>query len=117
MFFVLGNIPNRKSQQEILDRWNAAGFCGLYDMFFLPAFDEHNNMGYGFIRFREDADARRFIQHFNGECLTVGSPKRLGISYSENQGQRKFRASKHYAMAQPTHFNQYGVALVSSHSR
>lgn len=64
---MLRNIPNRLSQNSLLDEIDAEGFSGLYDFFYLPM-DVRNktNVGYAFINFLDPANMTRFSEHFEG---------------------------------------------------
>lgn len=64
---MLRNIPNRLSQNSLLDEIDAEGFSGLYDFFYLPM-DVRNktNVGYAFINFLDPVNMTRFSEHFEG---------------------------------------------------
>merc|ERR1719401_629351 len=58
---MLRNIPNKYTQNTLLQEINDFGFLGSYDFFYLPM-DVHNrsNVGYAFINFEKPDDADRF---------------------------------------------------------
>lgn len=63
---MLRNIPNKYTQNSLLQEINDLGFTGTFDFFYLPM-DVHNrsNVGYAFINFLLPADAERFRQAFS----------------------------------------------------
>jgi len=58
---MLRNIPNKYTQNTLLQEIDDCGFEGLYNFFYLPM-DVHNrsNVGYAFINFVHPTDAERF---------------------------------------------------------
>mmetsp|Transcript_24798 Transcript_24798/g.62158 ORF Transcript_24798/g.62158 Transcript_24798/m.62158 type:complete len:442 (-) Transcript_24798:325-1650(-) len=62
---MLRNIPNKYTQNTLLQEIDAFGFFGSYDFFYLPM-DVHNssNVGYAFINFLSPTDAERFRKVF-----------------------------------------------------
>mmetsp|Transcript_135882 Transcript_135882/g.344016 ORF Transcript_135882/g.344016 Transcript_135882/m.344016 type:complete len:426 (+) Transcript_135882:110-1387(+) len=62
---MLRNIPNRYTQNTLLEEIDNFGFFGSYDFFYLPM-DVHNrsNVGYAFINFLAPTDAERFRRVF-----------------------------------------------------
>ena len=63
---MLRNIPNKYTQNTLLQEIDDLGFSGTYDFFYLPM-DMHNrsNVGYAFINFMKPADAARFHDVFS----------------------------------------------------
>ncbi|CAE8714520.1 unnamed protein product [Polarella glacialis] len=63
---MLRNIPNKYTQNSLLQEINDLGFSGTFDFFYLPM-DVHNrsNVGYAFINFLLPEDAERFRQAFS----------------------------------------------------
>jgi len=63
---MLRNIPNKYTQNTLLQEVDDLGFAQTYDFFYLPM-DVHNrsNVGYAFINFLCPTDAERFRQTFS----------------------------------------------------
>jgi len=63
---MLRNIPNKYTQNTLLQEIDDLGFSGTYDFFYLPM-DVHNrsNVGYAFINFLSPPDAERFRRIFS----------------------------------------------------
>jgi hypothetical protein len=63
---MLRNIPNKYTQNTLLQEIDDLGFSGTYDFFYLPM-DMHNrsNVGYAFINFMKPADATHFHEVFS----------------------------------------------------
>lgn len=62
---MLRNIPNKYTQNTLMQEINELGFVGTYNFFYLPM-DVHNrsNVGYAFINFEQPKDAERFRRAF-----------------------------------------------------
>mmetsp|Transcript_16581 Transcript_16581/g.42821 ORF Transcript_16581/g.42821 Transcript_16581/m.42821 type:complete len:350 (+) Transcript_16581:88-1137(+) len=62
---MLRNIPNKYTQNSLMEEIDSCGFKATYDFFYLPM-DVHNrsNVGYAFINFTDPADAERFRRVF-----------------------------------------------------
>jgi len=62
---MLRNIPNKYTQNTLLEEIHEAGFVDTYDFFYLPM-DVHNraNVGYAFINFLDSADFVKFTTTF-----------------------------------------------------
>lgn len=62
---MLRNIPNKYTQNTLLQEIDDLGFVQTYDFFYLPM-DVHNrsNVGYAFINFVDPVDAERFRNTF-----------------------------------------------------
>jgi len=62
---MLRNIPNKYTQNTMMEEMDDLGFGGSYDFFYLPM-DVHNrsNVGYAFINFLSPPDAQRFHDEF-----------------------------------------------------
>lgn len=82
------NIPNRYSQQLLVNELVKLGYDGTYDFLYLPIdFQKKCNVGYAFINFLEEKDCAHFqvvmrdyrFYHFN-------SPKRGSCSPAHVQG-------------------------------
>eukprot|EP00434_Breviolum_minutum_P043985 symbB.v1.2.039238.t1/scaffold6433.1/size18149/2 len=63
---MLRNIPNKYTQNSLLQEINDLGFAGTFDFFYLPM-DVHNrsNVGYAFINFLRPDDAELFRHKFS----------------------------------------------------
>lgn len=62
---MLRNIPNKYTQNTLLEEIHDAGFVDTYDFFYLPM-DVHNraNVGYAFINFLDTKDFEKFTAAF-----------------------------------------------------
>ncbi len=81
------NIPNKYTQQMLLEEVNAA-FQGTYDFFYLPIdFKNHCNVGYGFINFVDPKFIPRFVEQFHGQkWKNFNSEKVCAVSFARIQG-------------------------------
>jgi len=63
---MVRNVPNRYTQQDLLDEINRLGFQGKYDFLYLPL-DVRNrcNVGYAFVNFRSAETAAQFVKAFD----------------------------------------------------
>eukprot|EP00931_Biecheleriopsis_adriatica_P005592 TRINITY_DN107085_c0_g1_i1.p1 TRINITY_DN107085_c0_g1~~TRINITY_DN107085_c0_g1_i1.p1 ORF type:complete len:404 (-),score=77.12 TRINITY_DN107085_c0_g1_i1:367-1578(-) len=94
---MMRNLPNKYTQQMLLEEVDQAGFAGSYDFFYLPIDPETRaNRGYAFLDFKEPATAARFKQCFEGQSLRMfKSSKIVTITPAQLQG---FEANyKHYS--------------------
>eukprot|EP00440_Ansanella_granifera_P017049 gb/GFBE01018520.1/.p1 GENE.gb/GFBE01018520.1/~~gb/GFBE01018520.1/.p1 ORF type:complete len:302 (+),score=23.70 gb/GFBE01018520.1/:1-906(+) len=85
---MLRNIPNKFTQNSLLEEIDQEGFVGLYDFFYLPM-DVRNktNVGYAFINFLDSADMSRFKDHFEGyQFKKYHSQKIATVSPAHVQG-------------------------------
>lgn len=85
---MLRNIPNKYSQQMLLDVINARGFQGLYDFFYLPIdFRNKCNVGYAFINLIHPHYAAMFKRAFHQFKLSAfKSQKVCEVSWGRVQG-------------------------------
>mmetsp|Transcript_67972 Transcript_67972/g.183002 ORF Transcript_67972/g.183002 Transcript_67972/m.183002 type:complete len:363 (-) Transcript_67972:384-1472(-) len=85
---MLRNIPNKYTQNSLMEEIDSCGFKATYDFFYLPM-DVHNrsNVGYAFINFADSADAKRFYQVFDEHRFQqIQSRKVSSVSYGHVQG-------------------------------
>lgn len=77
---MLRNIPNKYTQNTLLQEINETGFEGTYNFFYLPM-DVHNrsNVGYAFINFERPADAERFRRSFSDHQFQRFHSRKIGI--------------------------------------
>lgn len=88
---MLRNIPNKYTQQMLVNRLNK-DFRGEFDFMYLPIdFKNKCNVGYGFINFRTPEICQNFIQQFDGvdvrKCLPgLNSRKVAEVTPARMQG-------------------------------
>jgi len=84
---LMQNIPNRHNRDMLQAIINEAGFRGTYDFLYLPAdFRTKVSFGYAFLNFLCQAEAERFMQHFNGfSSWGSNSTKVCSVIWSEAQ--------------------------------
>mmetsp|Transcript_59123 Transcript_59123/g.111479 ORF Transcript_59123/g.111479 Transcript_59123/m.111479 type:complete len:616 (-) Transcript_59123:166-2013(-) len=77
---MLRNIPNKYTQNTLLQEINEVGFEGTYNFFYLPM-DVHNrsNVGYAFINFERPVDAERFRRSFSDHRFQRFHSRKIGI--------------------------------------
>mmetsp|Transcript_18366 Transcript_18366/g.53038 ORF Transcript_18366/g.53038 Transcript_18366/m.53038 type:complete len:444 (-) Transcript_18366:250-1581(-) len=85
---MMRNLPNRYSQQMLLEEVSNAGFSGAFDFFYLPIDPETMaNKGYAFINFVEPEAAWRFKSSFEGtQMARFNSSKFVSVSPAALQG-------------------------------
>lgn len=75
---MLRNIPNRYTQDNLLEEIDQAGFMGTFDFFYLPIDVRNNaNVGYAFINFLDPEDFQRFQGQFEGYRYKRGGSKKI----------------------------------------
>jgi hypothetical protein len=76
---MLRNIPNKYTQNSLMQEINDLGFCGTYNFFYLPM-DVHNrsNVGYAFINFEQPRDAERFRRAFSEHRFQRFHSRKIG---------------------------------------
>lgn len=87
LFLQIRNIPNKYSQQMLLDEINV-NHEGKYDFFYLPIdFKNRCNVGYAFISFLDPLFIPAFVREFEGQRWSnFNSDKVCSISYARIQG-------------------------------
>jgi len=96
---MVRNLPNKYSQQLLIQELNGAGFAGTYDFFYLPIDTETNaNKGYAFINFIDPAFAWMLRMTYEGQKMgQFNSEKVVSVVPAALQG---FEANhSHYATA------------------
>eukprot|EP00747_Dinoflagellata_sp_TGD_P210721 gnl/TRDRNA2_/TRDRNA2_83984_c0_seq1.p1 gnl/TRDRNA2_/TRDRNA2_83984_c0~~gnl/TRDRNA2_/TRDRNA2_83984_c0_seq1.p1 ORF type:complete len:239 (+),score=28.95 gnl/TRDRNA2_/TRDRNA2_83984_c0_seq1:1-717(+) len=96
---MMRNLPNKYTQQMLLEDINLAGFAGTFDFFYLPIDPEtHANRGYAFINFENPINAHYFMEMFEGhQMYRFDSKKFVSCVPATVQG---FEANySHYANA------------------
>lgn len=64
---MMRHIPNSYTRDRLLCLLDSQGFCGYYDLVYLPIdFTSRSGLGYSFINFVNAEDAKRFRKHFHG---------------------------------------------------
>merc|ERR1719326_1605062 len=67
---MMRNLPNKYTQQMLLEEINLAGFAGTFDFFYLPIDPETRaNRGYAFINFDLPDNAHKFMAAFEGRQM------------------------------------------------
>jgi len=96
---MMRNLPNKYSQQMLLEEINSSGFQGTYDFLYLPIDTETNaNKGYAFINFIDPGFAWMFKTSFEGRKMNrFNSTKHVSVVPATLQG---FEANHaHYSKA------------------
>lgn len=86
---MLRNIPNKYTQEMVLELLDAEGFSGSYDFIYLPwDFLRMSALGYVFVNVDRHDTAVRLKDHFDGfsRWQVVGSQKVCVASWMEVQG-------------------------------
>ncbi|RYG59287.1 hypothetical protein EON64_20390, partial [archaeon] len=84
---MVRNIPNKYSQQMLLEEVNAQ-HQGQYDFFYLPIdFKNRCNVGYAFINFLSPLHIVDFVRRFEGQrWRSFNSEKICSVTYARIQG-------------------------------
>ncbi|OLP88019.1 Protein MEI2-like 3 [Symbiodinium microadriaticum] len=85
---MLRNIPNKYTQNSLMQEICARGFRGAFDFFYLPM-DVHNrsNVAYAFLNFISPKEAENFRNEFHGRQFhRVRSRKVAAVSNAHLQG-------------------------------
>jgi len=96
---MMRNLPNKYTQQMLLNELNQSGFYGTFDFLYLPIDPETGvNRGYAFINFIQPCFAWTFKQTYEGRRMrSFNSGKIVGVMPAALQG---FQANyDHYATA------------------
>lgn len=85
---MVRNLPNRYTQQMLLQELTECGFCGTFDFLYLPIDPEtHVNKGYGFINFIEPSMAWFFKLSYEGRSMKCfNSAKVVTVAAAALQG-------------------------------
>merc|ERR1711920_884858 len=74
---MLRNLPNRYTQQELIEELNSLAFAGSFNFFYAPIdFGSMGNVGYAFVNFVSPAWAVRFQQDMEGYAFTKHQQKK-----------------------------------------
>eukprot|EP00931_Biecheleriopsis_adriatica_P040568 TRINITY_DN2324_c0_g1_i12.p1 TRINITY_DN2324_c0_g1~~TRINITY_DN2324_c0_g1_i12.p1 ORF type:complete len:275 (+),score=52.94 TRINITY_DN2324_c0_g1_i12:118-942(+) len=116
---MIRNIPNRYSQQELMNELDRLGFLGSYDFFYMP----HDratkyNVGYAFVNFVDNYHAKQLQEVFEGFCFAKHQhqhfKKTARVSVAHLQG---FAANlRHYensAVSRSTRQKQTGPQILT----
>jgi hypothetical protein len=96
---MMRNLPNKYTQQMLLDEINANGFNGAFDFLYLPIDPETKaNRGYAFINFVDEMQSWAFKMRYEGQQIGhFNSGKVITVMPATLQG---FEANHaHYASA------------------
>mmetsp|Transcript_75734 Transcript_75734/g.216874 ORF Transcript_75734/g.216874 Transcript_75734/m.216874 type:complete len:373 (+) Transcript_75734:81-1199(+) len=85
---MLRNIPNKYTQNSLMEEIDSCGFTGTYDFFYLPMdVQNRSNVGYAFVNFEHPADAERFHGVFGEHRFQkIQSRKVSSVCYGHVQG-------------------------------
>ncbi|KAF4677471.1 hypothetical protein FOL47_001286 [Perkinsus chesapeaki] len=98
---MLRNIPIKYTNEMVLDFLESSGFSGKYDFIYLPVdYSRGSNVGYGFINFKSESSARRFMTAVDGVQLPLSgnSTKVCSCSWAYIQG---FEANVSHVVGNP----------------
>jgi hypothetical protein len=102
---ILRNVPIPYTRAMLLDLMDSEGFFACYDFVYLPfKLRKHISLGYAFVNLINEAEARRFYQHFLGFSawgMEGCSPAELEFS-KDNQGYAQ--QVSHYRNSRLMHF-------------
>merc|ERR1719333_1383819 len=96
---MMRNLPNKYTQQMLLEELNKSGFLGTFDFLYLPIDPETNaNRGYAFINFISPGSAWLLRMTYEGRKMSrFNSDKVVSVSPAALQG---FEANyAHYSTA------------------
>lgn len=106
---MLRNIPNKYTQQMLMDELSEVGFCNTWDFLYLPVDSDKNaNLGYAFMNFIHPELAARFKEVFEGSrmkrfnskkvvCVTPATLQGYAANYHHFEAKRVTKAEN------PTH--------------
>lgn len=79
------NIPNNYSRDDLLELINNEGFTGAYNFFYSPVdFTSNALLGYAFVNFVTNDEAKRFLGHFQGyQRWSLTSEKIAEVTWSD----------------------------------
>lgn len=86
---MIRNIPNRYSQQDLLEELEELGFAGLIDFVYLPRDKSAKaSIGYAFVNFADGASAQRCMDLLPGHTFSRcgGKGRRAQVSVAHMQG-------------------------------
>jgi len=116
---MLRNIPNKYTQNTLLQEIDDLGFSGTYDFFYLPM-DMHNrsNVGYAFINFMKPADATRFHEVFSEHRFQRFQSRKIS-SVCTAHVQGLMENLRHFENRAVTHArnDQYRPIILRNHCR
>jgi len=116
---MLRNIPNKYTQNALMQEINGMGFSGTFDFFYLPM-DIHNrsNVGYAFINFLVSEEAHRFRSSFVGHEFQRFRSRKVGtVCDAHLQGlAANIRHFQHRAVSMSRN-DQYRPAVLRGNQR
>jgi len=85
---MMRNLPNKYTQQLLIEELNSTGFAGGYDFLYLPIDPETNaNKGYAFVNFTSPINAWTFKMTFDGRKMSrFKSEKVVSVTPAALQG-------------------------------
>lgn len=108
---MLRNIPNKYTQENLMEEIDGHGFVGTYDFLYLPMDVSNNaNVGYAFVNFLTPADYTKFSQHFEGYHFKRGGSKKIAaVSSATVQG---LKLNVEFLMKKRVAHGQYGPCVL-----
>jgi len=86
---MMRNVPCCLSALQLATIVDEAGFAGAYGFLYLPSYPR-GNLGYAFIDLKDEQDADRLLEAFDGYQFNGRSKKVCQIRIAEHQGRASY---------------------------
>lgn len=108
---MLRNIPNKYTQETLMEEINDHGYAGTYDFFYLPMDVRNNaNVGYAFVNFLSPMDYAKFSEFFQGYSFKRGGSRKIAaVSSATVQG---LKLNVEFLMKKRVAQGQYGPVVL-----